>query len=144
MLCALRCVCFAVVLWCVLFLLLSVVLLAPCGVTPVHFQNQKKLFPFFKKRKKFLPAGLLCVPCPPCMQQYHTLKKPACFIFLIPGLGLVCTAGLGLESCGCVLGVLDTVYLQRKGGQTGRGWGSSGRRRYMEKKKGPEAESAGA
>ena len=39
MLCALRCVCFAVVLWCVLFLVLSVVICV-CGVlgvlAPVH------------------------------------------------------------------------------------------------------------
>ena len=143
-LCALRSVCFAVVLWCVLFLLLSVVLLAPCGVTPVHFQKTGKTVSYFQKKKKLFPAGLPCVPCPPCMQKYHTLNKPACFFYLIPGLGLVCTAGLGLESCGCVLGVLDTVHLQQKGGQTLRGWGSSGRRRYMENKKGQEAASAGA
>ena len=118
-----------------------------CAVTSVQFQRKKKLFLIFKNRKncffalclpaipvgvqkKLFPAGVLpCVPCPPCMQQYDTLKKPACFIFLIPGLGLVCTAGVFLELFGCVLGVIDTVHLQQKRGQTQWGWGSSARRR---------------
>ena len=111
---------------------------------PRAFSKPEKTVSHFQKQKKLFSAGLPCVPCPPCMQQYHTLKKPASFIYLIPCFGLVCTAGLGLESCGCVLGVLDTVHLQQKGGQTRRGWGSNGRRRYMENKKGREAASAGA
>ena len=111
---------------------------------PRAFSQPEKTVSYFQKEKKLFPAGLPWIPCPPCMQQYHTLKKPACFVYSIPRLGLVCTAGLGLDSCGFVLGVLDTVHLQRKGGQTRRGWGSSGRRRYMENKKGREAASAGA
>ena len=103
---------------------------------------EKKTASYFQKQKKLFPAGLPCVSCPPCMQQYHTLKKLACFIYLILGPGLVCTAGLCLESCGCVLAVFDTVHLQRKGGQTRQGWGSSGRKRYRDKKQGREAASA--
>ena len=72
MLCALRFVCFAVVLWCVLFLLLSVVLLAPCGVTPVHFQNPIKLFPIFKNRKNCFPLVCLVYPVlPACNNTTH-------------------------------------------------------------------------
>ena len=113
-------------------------------VLPLCIFKTRKTASYFQKQKKLSPAGLPCVPCPPCMQQYDRLKKPACFIYLILGLGLVCTTGLGLESCGCVLTVFDTVHLQQKGGQTRRGWGSSGRRRYMDNKKGREAASAGA
>ena len=39
------------------------------------FSKPEKTASYFQKQKKLFPAGLPRVPCPPCMQQYHTLKK---------------------------------------------------------------------
>ena len=144
-LCCVRCAVRVLPLCCGVccFLLLSVVLLAPCGVAlcarlPLCiFKNRKNCFPFSKTEKIVSRWCLaLCTLSSLDATIPHTENtKPACFIYLSPGVGLVCTAGLVLELFGCVLGVFDTVHLQRKGGQTRRGWGSSGTRRYMENKK---------
>ena len=120
LLCALCCVCFAVVLWCVFFF---VAVRCAAGALVVSCWVRCVLRAFSKTEKLF-PAGVLpYVPCPPCMQQYHTVKTPACFIYIILRLGLVCTPGPLLQLVGRALGDFETVRLQRKGGANATGMG---------------------
>ena len=55
------------------------------ALTSVYFQRQRNCFQ--------LTPAVQCAPCPPCMQQTHTPKKPACVFYYIHGLGLACTPG---------------------------------------------------
>ena len=91
--CAVRAVLYVLLLFCGVccFLWLSVVLPAPGALfPPCIFKNRKIDSRAFSKTEKLSSAGVLpFVPCPPCMQQYHTLKQPACFIYLTLRLGLV-------------------------------------------------------
>ena len=141
--CVLCCVYFAVVLWCVLFFV-AVCFAAGALVVSSWVRCVRRSF---SKTEKLFPAGVFpCVPCPRCMQQYHTLKKPACFIYLILRLGLVCTPGLVLDLVGCVPGVLETVHLKRKGGgkRVGDGAVAGGEGTWRIRRRGREVASAGA
>ena len=109
-LCALWCGFFAVVLWFVLLLLLSVVLLALCGVVLCVLLP---LCIFISRRNCFLRTPAVpSASCPPCMQQNHTLKKQSALFSYFLDWQLPPPVFLSFS----VVSLVAFVHLQRKGG----------------------------